>query len=59
MIVMVNSFGDVTLTIPPNSPFDLYLKTEFGKITSDMPVMIAGNLSENEWEGTLTGWRSP
>ena len=34
---------------------EIYLKTSFGEITSDMPVMITGNLSETEWKGTLNG----
>jgi DUF4097 and DUF4098 domain-containing protein YvlB len=50
-----SSFGDIVLTIPSDSAFDLYLKTSFGEITSDMPVMITGNLSETEWKGTLNG----
>lgn len=50
-----SSFGDIILTIPSDSAFDIYLKTSFGEITSDMPVMITGNLSETEWKGTLNG----
>ena len=50
-----SSFGDIVLTIPSDSAFDIYLKTSFGEITSDMPVMITGNLSETEWKGTLNG----
>lgn len=53
--IVESSFGDIILTIPPDSAFDLYLKTEFGEITSDMPVMISGNLSETKWEGALNG----
>ena len=50
-----SSFGDIILTIPSVSAFDIYLKTSFGEITSDMPVIITGNLSETEWKGTLNG----
>jgi DUF4097 and DUF4098 domain-containing protein YvlB len=50
-----SSFGDIVLSIPSDSAFDIYLKTSFGEITSDMPVMITGNLSETEWKGTLNG----
>ena len=53
--MVASSFGDINLTIPSDSAIDLYLKTSFGEITSDMPVMITGNLSETEWKGTLNG----
>jgi len=50
-----SSFGDINLTFPPDSAFNIYLKTSFGEITSDMPIIITGNLSETEWKGTLNG----
>jgi len=53
--ILESSFGDIDLSIPSDSAFDIYLKTSFGEITSEMPVMITGNLSETEWKGTLNG----
>ena len=48
-----NSFGDITLTLPEDSAFDLVLETSFGEITSEIPVTLTGTLSETSWEAQL------
>lgn len=49
------SFGDIRLGLPPDAALDLNLKTSFGKIKSDLPVTIQGELSETSWQGELNG----
>ncbi len=56
---LLTSFGDIRLTIPADSAFDLSLETSFGRITSELPVTLTGTLSQESdqstWEGTLNG----
>jgi DUF4097 and DUF4098 domain-containing protein YvlB len=50
-----NSFGNITLSIPSSSAFDIHLKTEFGQIRSELPLTMSGELSETDWQGDLNG----
>jgi DUF4097 and DUF4098 domain-containing protein YvlB len=50
-----NSFGDIELTIPADSTFDIDLETEFGEIDSDLPITVSGSLSQNKLQGALNG----
>ena len=54
-----NSFGDITLTIPPDSAFDVTLDASFGKIDSELPLSLTGTLDNgtdsNHWEATING----
>ena len=50
-----NNFGDVTLTLPEMSAFDLELNTSFGDITSDIPVTLTGKVEETSWEAQING----
>jgi DUF4097 and DUF4098 domain-containing protein YvlB len=50
-----NNFGTIILSIPADSALDLSLKTEFGRIISDLPVSLTGELNETSWQATLNG----
>lgn len=52
---IVNSFGDIVISIPEDSQLDISLETEFGEIQSEIPVTLSGTMSENSWQGTLNG----
>lgn len=50
-----NSFGDIILHLPAESAFKFNLTTEFGKITSELPLTLTGEMSENQWQGEVNG----
>jgi DUF4097 and DUF4098 domain-containing protein YvlB/flagellar basal body-associated protein FliL len=50
-----NRFGDILLSIPPESKLSLDLKTEFGQIDSDLPLTLSGTLQETSWLATMNG----
>ena len=47
------SFGDIDLTIPEDSSFDVVLETEFGSIRSDMPLTLQGEFSQEHMSGSM------
>lgn len=49
------TFDDIRLTIPRDSAFDLSLETQFGKLVSELPVSLSGQVSETSWQGRLNG----
>ena len=50
-----NSFGDIQLTIPADSVFDIEFETQFGEIDSDLPITVSGALTPTSLQGTLNG----
>ncbi len=50
-----SNFGDIRLTLPADSALTFDLKTDFGKIRSDFPVTISGDLDEKHWKGDING----
>src|SRR6266508_44436 len=50
-----SDFGDITLTIPADIALNLDLKTDTGKIKSDLPLTISGEIDEKHWTGTING----
>lgn len=52
---LTSNFGDIRLTLPPDSALTFDLKADFGKIRSDFPVTISGELDEKRWKGNING----
>ena len=55
---MVNSdFGQIDLYIPTDTELKMSLETDFGNISSEIPitVILEGNLERNKQEGTING----
>jgi len=52
-----SDFGDIELNLPADSALNVELKTEFGKITSDIPITVTltGDISEAQQAGTMNG----
>ena len=50
-----NEFGDVTLIIPGESAFDINIQTDFGSITSEIPITLSGEIKEDNWTGEFNG----
>lgn len=50
-----SNFGDIRLSLPAESTLTFDLKTDFGKIRSDFPITISGELDEKRWKGDING----
>lgn len=48
-----SGFGDIRLTLPPDSHFDIQLETALGEIHSELPVTLSGTLDPKSWIGRL------
>lgn len=50
-----SDFGNISLTIPADSALNVDLKTDFGSITSDIPitVVLSGNIEKSHQTGTI------
>jgi DUF4097 and DUF4098 domain-containing protein YvlB len=54
---VASDFGDIDLAIPADSKLNVDLKTDFGKITSDIPLTVTldGNSEQSRQVGTMNG----
>lgn len=52
-----SDFGGVSLTLPADSALNVDLATDFGTISSDIPITVTlvGNSQKNRQEGTMNG----
>jgi DUF4097 and DUF4098 domain-containing protein YvlB len=50
-----SDFGEIRLTIPADSAFNVDLSTDFGQINSDIPITVTGNIDEQHQVGTING----
>mgnify|MGYP001244153269 CR=1 FL=1 len=50
-----NSFGNIVLTLPEDSAFDLSLETSFGQIESEIPVTLTNTIKETAWDAEING----
>ncbi|HLE27141.1 MAG TPA: DUF4097 family beta strand repeat-containing protein [Anaerolineales bacterium] len=48
-------FGSIWLALPESAALTLDLKTDFGKVKSDLPVTLSGEFSDEHWQGTTNG----
>jgi DUF4097 and DUF4098 domain-containing protein YvlB len=50
-----SDFGEINLTLPADSALDVDLKTDFGKIKSEIPitVVLSGDVEESQQIGTM------
>lgn len=53
------SFGDITLALPAATALKLDLEATFGKIHSDLPVLLSGEMSDTRWQASLNGGGTP
>lgn len=50
-----SDFGGVSLTLPADSALNVELKTDFGSISTDIPITITGDTQKNQQNGTMNG----
>lgn len=51
--VLSSSYGSIELTIPSDTALSIDLKTDYGKVKSDLPVTLSGDLDNSHWVGTI------
>ncbi|HMD82949.1 MAG TPA: hypothetical protein VKE92_16640, partial [Anaerolineales bacterium] len=52
---VISEFGQIELTLPTDSKLDVDLKTDFGGISSDLPITMVINGSSNSNEEQMVG----
>ena len=52
---VISEFGQIELTLPTDSKLDVDLKTDFGGISSDLPITMVINGSSNSNEEQIVG----
>ena len=52
-----SDFGEIELNIPADSALNVKMETQFGKITSDIPVTVTltGEIKDGQQSGTMNG----
>ena len=54
---VTSEFGQIDLDLPPDSKLDVSLETDFGSVSSEIPitVILDGKLDKEKKEGTMNG----
>jgi DUF4097 and DUF4098 domain-containing protein YvlB len=52
---LTSDFGNVYLRLPADTAATVELTTDFGRIRSDFPITLSGDLDDEHWQGTLNG----
>jgi DUF4097 and DUF4098 domain-containing protein YvlB len=50
-----SNFGDVTATVPADSRLDVLLHSDFGSVSSDLPVTVVGESAGSRLSGRVNG----
>ncbi len=50
-----SDFGNISLEVPEDTELSVDLKTEFGRIKSDLPITLIGDQENNHWIGDVNG----
>jgi DUF4097 and DUF4098 domain-containing protein YvlB len=50
-----SDFGNIVIALSKDAKLDFDLKTDFGKITSELPIAITGTPDESHWVGDING----
>lgn len=50
-----SEFGEIEVSIPADSGLNVDFRTDFGKVRSDIPVTLSGDLDSTHQSGTING----
>ena len=52
-----SDFGDISLNLPADTALNIDMETQFGKITSDLPITVTltGEITQGQQSGTVNG----
>ena len=48
-------FGDIKLYLPKDTALTFDLETDFGKLNTEFPITLEGDVKQHQWLGTLNG----
>ncbi|MFI5175424.1 MAG: DUF4097 family beta strand repeat-containing protein, partial [Terriglobia bacterium] len=52
-IRLSTTFSQLRITLPENASFKVEARTSFGKVSSELPLSLSGNLSESSVTGKM------
>ena len=50
-----SDFGEIEVSIPADSALNVKLQTDFGKIISEIPITLTGDMDQAQQQGTMNG----
>ncbi len=50
---LVTDFGDINLNLPNDTAITFDLETDFGKLKTEFPITLEGDVKQDHWRGTL------
>ena len=50
---LVTDFGDISLNLPSDTAITFDLETDFGKLKTEFPITLEGDVKQDHWRGTL------
>ncbi len=50
-----SDYGNIQLSLPADAVLSIDLETDYGKVRSDLPVTLSGDMDEDHWVGTING----
>lgn len=54
-----SEFGEIEVSIPADSALDVDFRTDFGKVHSDIPLTLSGEIDQAHQVGTINGGGDP
>ena len=48
-------FGDIQVFLPQDTALSFDLQTDFGKLKTEFPITLEGDVKQDHWRGTLNG----
>jgi DUF4097 and DUF4098 domain-containing protein YvlB len=50
---LVTDFGDISMYLPQDTAITFDLKTDFGKLKTEFPITLEGDVKPDHWSGTI------
>jgi hypothetical protein len=50
---LVTNFGDISMYLPNNTAITFDLETDFGKVRTEFPITLEGDVKQDHWTGTI------
>ena len=50
---LATDFGDISMYLPKDTALTFDLETDFGKLKTEFPITLEGNVKQDHWRGTL------
>jgi DUF4097 and DUF4098 domain-containing protein YvlB len=50
---LVTDFGDISMYLPQDTAITFDLETDFGKLNTEFPITLEGDVKPDHWSGTI------